>query len=172
MATLSNPPKSPYGLARDQYVHYVPTPMRVVRRMLEMAEIQPGETVYDLGSGDGRIVISAVRNYGARGVAIEIDRERIELARRRAGPLLERIAFRRQNVFKVDLRPADVVMIYLTSLLNYHLLRRLERMKRGARVISHNFELPGMAAYKVARLHCRDAFQHNIYAYRIPLTRE
>jgi SAM-dependent methyltransferase len=151
------------------YVGFVPTPMKIVHRMLELAEIQPGDLVYDLGCGDGRILITAARKYGARGVGIDVDRERLALARRRAGPLAGQIAFRRQNCFKTDLRPADVLLLYLLPKLNFKLLPRIQRMKRGTRIVSHNFELPGIVAHKQARLMCSDSYSHEVFAYRIPL---
>jgi len=156
------------GVPPEDYIGYVPSPMRVVRRMLELAEIQAGETVYDLGCGDGRILISAARKYGARGVGIEIDRDRIGEARRRALPFQDLIVFRRQNVFKVDLRRANVVTLYLLPKLNQRLLPRLCKLKRGVRVVSHSFELPGMAPDKIAHLTCGGR-THNIFAYRTPL---
>jgi SAM-dependent methyltransferase len=162
------PVEDNYG-GPDDYIGWVPTPMRVVHRMLAMAEIKPGETVYDLGCGDGRILIAAARNYGARGVGIDIDRERLADVRRRAGPFLNRIILRRQNVFKVDLRPADVVTIYLLPGLNRRLLPRLQKLKRGARVVSHCFELPGVVAHKVASLKAPNGRQHSVYLYRTPM---
>lgn len=143
--------------------------MRIVHRMLELAEIQEGETVYDLGCGDGRILINAARKYGAHGVGIEIDRERIEDARRRALPFADRIKFRRQNVFEVDLRRADVVTIYLLPTLNKRLLPQLRKMKRGARIVTHCFSLDGIEPYKTAHINLKDSYRRDIFAYRTPL---
>jgi trans-aconitate methyltransferase len=156
-------------VAPEDYVHFVPTPMKVVHRMLQLAKIQPGETIYDLGCGDGRLVITAVRRYGARGVGIDVDRERLERARRRAGPDLDRIVFRRQSVLRTDLRQADVVLMYLVARINFKLIPRLAKLKRGVRIVSHNFELPGIAPAKAARLMCSDAYSHEIFVYRTPL---
>jgi SAM-dependent methyltransferase len=159
------------GLKPGEYIGFVPTPMIVVRRMLEMAEVQAGETVYDLGCGDGRILISASRKYDALGVGIDINRERLIEARLRAGPYTGRIRFLRQNVFQTDLRRADVVMIYLLPSLNAKLMPRLRKLRRGVRVVSHSFELPGVEPYKVARIKAPDGHHHLIYAYRTPLRR-
>jgi trans-aconitate methyltransferase len=156
-------------VAPEDYVHFVPTPMKVVHRMLQLAEIQPGETIYDLGCGDGRLVITAVRRYGARGLGIDVDRQRLEWARRRAGPDLDHIVFRRQSVLRTDLRQADVVLMYLVARINFKLIPRLARLKRGTRIVSHNFELPGMAPDKATRLMCRDGYSHRIFVYRTPL---
>jgi SAM-dependent methyltransferase len=153
----------------DEFIGFVPTPMVAVRRMLEMADIRSGETVYDLGSGDGRILISAARRYGARGVGIDIDPVRIEDGRRRAGPLSGRIEFRRQNIFRTDLRQADVVMLYLLPVLNGKLLPLLRGLKPGVRIVSHCFELPGIAARKTACVKSREGRYHRLFAYRTPL---
>ena len=159
------------GVKASEYIAFVPTPMRVVHRMLEMAEIKAGETVYDLGCGDGRILISAARKYRAHGVGVEIDSERIDHARRQAGEFAGSIKFMRQNIFKTDLRRADVVMIYLLPGLNAKLMPRLRRLRWGVRVVSHNFKLPGTAPYKVARVKAPDGSTHEIFAYRSPLRR-
>jgi len=153
----------------QDYVPFLPTPMRVVHRMLQMAEIQDGETIYDLGCGDGRMVIAAVKKYGARGVGIDVDRARLDLARRRAGPDVARITFRRQNVFKVDLRPADVVTMFLNPGVNFKLIPRFNRLRPGTRIVSHNCEIPGIVSCKTTRLMCRDGYSHEIFLYRVPL---
>jgi SAM-dependent methyltransferase len=153
----------------DEYIGFVPTPMVAVRRMLEMAAIQAGETIYDLGCGDGRILISAVRRYGARGVGIEIDPVRIADARRRAQAFPGRIEFQRRNIFGADLRPADVVMLYLLPGLNGKLLPQLRHLKAGTRIVSHCFELPGIAPQKTACVKSRQGRYHRLFAYRTPL---
>lgn len=159
------------GLKPSEYIGFVPSPMRVVRRMLEMAEIQAGEKVYDLGCGDGRVLISAIRKYNALGVGIDINRNLLQVAKQRAGDDAARIRFLRQNIFKTDLRRADVVMLYLLPKLNAKLMPRLRKLKRGVRVVSHRFELPGVQPYKVARIKLSSGYEHFIYAYRTPLRR-
>ena len=170
MAKPTHPqPDDHCKVAPEDYIHFEPTPMRVVHRMLQMAEIQPGETIYDLGCGDGRLVITAVRRYGARGVGIDVDRKRLEWARRRAGLDLDRIVFRRQSVLRTDLRRADVILMYLVTRINCKLIPRLAKLKRGARIVSHNFELTGMVPDRATRLMCSDGYTHHIFAYRTPL---
>lgn len=108
------------GVTLGDYIGFVPTPMPVVHRMLELAGLRPGETLYDLGCGDGRILIMAARHYNARGRGIDIDPERIEDTRqrvRKAG-LSRRITLRCGNIFRMDLRGADVVTLYLLTSLN------------------------------------------------------
>jgi SAM-dependent methyltransferase len=161
-----------FRIPEKQFVGWVPSPMRVVHRMLELAEIKPGELVYDLGCGDGRTVITAVQNYSARGVGIDVDPARIEQAKKRAGSLLGQVKFRRQNIYRTDLRNADVILVYLLPSLLKKLKPRLRNLKRGARIVSHAFEVPDVAAYKTARLASHNGLSHDIYAYRIPLTKK
>lgn len=129
---------------RTPDVMFVPTPEAVVRRMLELGKVGPGDVVYDLGSGDGRIVISAVRDFGAaRGVGIDIDPTRIEEARENAGKagVGERVEFREEDLFEVDLGEADVVTLYLLQTLNERLRPRLQRLAPGTRIVSHSFSM-------------------------------
>jgi len=144
---------TPGSLARD--VPFVPTPERVVEKMLEVARVGPKDVVYDLGSGDGRIVIAAARTHGARGVGIDIDPERIQEARdnaRKAG-VSERVEFRQEDLFKADFRDATVVTMYLLSAVNLRLRPKLlAELKPGTRIVSHAFNMGDWkpdATYKV-----------------------
>lgn len=129
------------GFARD--VPFVPTPDAVVDRMLEVAKVGPNDVVYDLGSGDGRIVIAAAKK-GARAVGIDIDPERIREARanaRRAG-VGKRVEFRQGDLFKADIQDATVVTLYLLSGVNQRLRPKLlSELKPGTRVVSHAFDM-------------------------------
>jgi cyclopropane fatty-acyl-phospholipid synthase-like methyltransferase len=125
-------------------VPYVPTPPAVVTAMLQLAQVKKGDLVYDLGCGDGRIVIEAAKRYGARGVGIDIDPERIEEARKNAeeAGVSDRVEFRQQDLFEVDLRKANVVTLYLLQSVNMKLRPRLlDQLKPGARVVSHAFDM-------------------------------
>jgi len=132
----------PAALARD--VPYVPTPNPVVDEMLKVAEVGPKDIVYDLGSGDGRIVIAAARKHGARGVGIDIDPERIREARenaRKAG-VQDRVEFRQGDLFKADIGQATVVTLYLLTGVNHKLRPKLlAELKPGTRVVSHSFDM-------------------------------
>jgi 23S rRNA G2445 N2-methylase RlmL len=121
-------------------VRYEPTPMDVVQAMLGLARITDTDVVADLGCGDGRIVIEAVRRHGARGLCVDIDPRRIEEAMRnaRAAGVAERIAFRTQDLFAADLRGVTVVMLFLSPRFNRELRPKLTReLAPGARVVSH-----------------------------------
>jgi SAM-dependent methyltransferase len=125
-------------------VPYVPTPPGVVDAMLTLADVKKGDVVYDLGCGDGRIVIQAAKRYGARGVGIDIDPARIIDARENAkkSGVAELVQFRRQDLFEADLREANVVALYLLPGLNLKLRPRLlEQLRPGTRIVSHAFDM-------------------------------
>jgi len=150
---------------------FVPTPMVVVEKMLEMAAVTKDDILYDLGCGDGRIVVTAARKYGARGVGIDLDPRRIaesqERARREGVASLVR--FFQQDVMKADFSEATVVTLYLLPESNELLRPLLEmQLKPGTRVVSHNYEIPGweekQTGYEVVT--AEDGTQHTIYLYR------
>jgi len=125
-------------------VIYVPTPQAVVDAMLQLAEVKANDVVYDLGSGDGRIVISAAKQYGARGVGIEIDPALVKRATENAAAagVSDRVRFVSQNLFTTDLSEASVVTLYLLQSINERLRPKLVReLKPGARVVSHVFNM-------------------------------
>ena len=132
------------GRVPGQEVRYEPTPMPAVRAMLELAAVGPGDVVYDLGSGDGRIVITAAREFGARGVGIEIHPSLVERARanaREAG-VADRVEFRLGNMHDADLAPATVVTLFLHPGPNMKLRPKLRReLRPGARVVSYVWDM-------------------------------
>jgi SAM-dependent methyltransferase len=139
------------ALARDEAprnldVPYVPTPMNVVDAMLDMAGVTGRDTVYDLGCGDGRIVIRAAQRFGARGVGVDLNPERIVEAKanaRKAGAEVERrVRFTEGNVFDFDFSAATVVTMYLLPSVNLKLRPRLlAELKPGSRIVSHDFDM-------------------------------
>ena len=121
-------------------VRYEPSPPTVVRAMLELAAVGPRDVVYDLGCGDGRIVIEAARRYGARGVCVDIDPQRIAEARANAAAagVSERISFRQQDLLQTEIAGASVVTLFLSLDMNLKLRPRLEReLASGTRIVSH-----------------------------------
>jgi tRNA A58 N-methylase Trm61 len=125
-------------------VIYVPTPPEVVAKMLSMARVGPGDVVYDLGSGDGRIVIAAVRDFGAAaGVGIELDPQRLKEANEnaRSAGVSDRVHFLDQDLFKADLSEATVVTMYLLPTVNARLYPKLRGLKPGTRIVSHNYDI-------------------------------
>lgn len=138
----------PLGAGCDQTpavdARYDPSPLPVVRAMLELAEVHSGDIVYDLGSGDGRIVIMAAREFGAHGVGIEIDPELVATARRnaRAAGVEERVKFIEGDFFEADLRPATVVTLFLLERVNVKLRPKLlAELRPGTRIVSHLWKM-------------------------------
>ena len=130
------------GKTKD--VPYVPTPQAVVDKMLEMAAVTKDDVVYDLGSGDGRIVITAAKKYGVRGVGVDIDPERIKEANANAvqAGVVDRVKFIEQDLFKTDLKEASVVTLYLLPEVNLRLRPKLlSELKPGTRIVSHAFDM-------------------------------
>jgi predicted RNA methylase len=149
---------------------YVPTPIEVVERMLELAEVTREDVVYDLGSGDGRIVIHAATRRGARGVGVEIDPALVALSTRAAlregvGHL---VRFLHQDALTVDLTPATVVTLYLSRDANLALRPALRRQLRaGARVVSHAHDMGDWAPARVERVISRSGHEHTLYLWRV-----
>jgi precorrin-6B methylase 2 len=148
--------------ARRPDTIYLPTPDPVVTAMLGMANVGHGDIVYDLGSGDGRIVIAAVREFGAaHGVGVELDATRVREANenaRRAG-VKDRVEFRQQDLFDTDLRPATVVTLYLGSGMNLKLRPKLlAELAAGARIVSHGFDMGDWPALETRIVDNRPVF--------------
>ncbi len=125
-------------------IHYVPTSGGVTDAMLKLAKVTPSDVVYDLGSGDGRIVIAAAKKFGARGVGVELDPELIKTATknaRKAG-VADKVTFIQADLFKADLSDATVVTLYLSNSINRRIASILQRQLRpGARIVSHRFDM-------------------------------
>ena len=125
-------------------IFYVPTPYEVVEAMLEVADVGPGDVVYDLGSGDGRIVISAARDYGASGVGVEIDPKYVEMAKLNAmeADVMDKVKFIQDDLFEIDFTEATVVTLYLSDDINLRLRPiLLNDLQSGTRIVSHEFSL-------------------------------
>jgi SAM-dependent methyltransferase len=124
-------------------VPYVPTPEPVVEAMIEMAGVKAGDVVYDLGCGDGRVVIAAAKK-GARGVGIDLNPERVSEARENAkrAKVTDKVEFRQGDLFQADVSPATVVTLYLLPSVNRRLRPQLwKQLKVGTRVVSHDFDM-------------------------------
>ena len=131
-------------VSRSPDVHFVPTPHEVVAAMLKVANVRKHDVLYDLGSGDGRIVIAAAKKYGTRGTGIDIDSVRVaegRLGARKAG-VTDKAKFQRADLFQTDLRDATVVTLYLLPTLNVKLRPKLfSELRPGSRVVSHAFDM-------------------------------
>ncbi len=151
---------------------FVPSPSTVVEYMLKLAGLKSGEVLFDMGSGDGRTVIMAAKTFGARGVGIELreDLAKKALASIHEGGLDDRVTIVNDDMFNVNLTAADVVYLYLTTSANEKNKPQLERdLKKGARVVSHDYEVVGWRPEKIENF-CENPQlvypSHTIYLYR------
>jgi SAM-dependent methyltransferase len=148
------------------------TPHEVVAAMLDLAGVTAADTVYDLGSGDGRIVLAAARDRGAKAVGIEIDPALVESSNEalRAAWLADRAEVRRGDIFKQDLTPATVVTMYLQPHVNTRLRPQLDKLRPGTRIVSHQFSMPGARpAKKVEFTSPQDKLDHPLYLWVTPI---
>lgn len=151
----------------------IPTPETIVQKILEAGRVKPGDTVYDIGSGDGRILISAVRDFGAKAVGIEILPDLCEKARKRVKSLGldDRIRIVQGSALRMDLSPADVVTMCLLTGSNERMRPVLEKyLKPGARVVSSDFPIKGWKPLDSIRIR-EGRMQHTIYVYAIGKTK-
>lgn len=151
-------------------VHYEPTSPDVVEVMLRLANVKAGEVVYDLGCGDGRIVIAAVREFGARGVCVDIDPQRIAESQEnaRAAGVADHIRFLNQDLFVTDVSEAAVVMLFLSPALNLKVRPKLLReLKPGARVVSHWHDMGDWKPQKTVRV-TSNGRERSVYLWTIP----
>jgi len=151
-------------------VPYVPTHERIVAAMLEMASVTKDDVLYDLGSGDGRIVIAAARQFGARGVGIDLDPQRIREANdnaREAG-VTDRVQFVLGDIFDADLRPATVVTMYLLQEVNLRMRPKLTReLRPGARIVSHNYDLGDWVPERKQTIEVSGT-SHQVFRWTVP----
>ncbi len=151
---------------------FVPTPHEVVQRMLEAAGVKAGDVVCDLGSGDGRIVIAAARDYGAKAVGYEIDRELVDLSRKAADEagVAERVKIVKQDLFKADLKEFDVITVFLLPKQLKALRPKFDDLKPGTRIVSHQFELPEVKASRILQVEAKEGGgKHPVFLYTTPL---
>ena len=148
---------------------YIPTPQSIVEKMLEAAHVKPGEMVYDLGSGDGRVVITAAQKFGARAVGVELraDLCRIASDRIKALGLDDRVRMIQGSALRVDLSPADVVTMFLLTSSNERMRPKLEAdLKPGARIVSNQFPIKGWKPSGVIKAN-DGKMEHTIYIYEV-----
>ena len=167
---------------REPDVVFVPTPQAVVDKMLEMAEVKKGDVVYDLGCGDGRIVVTAAKKYGVKGIGFDINPERVKesLANVRSNHVEQLVTIKEADIFTLDLSEASVVTLYLLPQLNVRLMPQLAKLKPGSRIVSHDFDMKGAKPVQVHQMSTGDAaeeddFQngeHTIYKWVVPWEKE
>ncbi len=165
---LSLPKVQLEPVQRESLAPYVPTPQAVVDRMLELAEVNSSDVVYDLGCGDGRIVITAAKKYGAQGVGVDIDPERIREAEANAksAGVEKLVSFKLQDAMTVDVSPASVVTLYLLSASNLKLRPILtKQLKPGSRIVSHAFSMGDWQPLKTVTVP-DEAYDRTLYLWK------
>jgi len=160
---------------REPDVIFVPTPHSVVDQMLKLAKVTKKDVVYDLGCGDGRIVIAAAKKYGCKAVGFDIDPKRVKESRenvKKAG-VQHLVTIKQADIFKLDLRGATVITLYLLPSLNVKLIPQLKKLKPGCRIVSHDFDMRGVKPDKVVHVKDKESgFEHTIYLWTTPLKME
>ncbi len=154
---------------RPTLAPYIPTPQDVVDRMLQLAEVTSKDTVYDLGCGDGRVVITAAKKYGARGVGIDIDKDRIDESRRNAhdAGVSSLVRFERGDILEANVSDATVVTLYLVSSSNLKLRPLLtKQLAPGSRIVSHSFGMGDWKPDKVDKFMDGRGDQRVLYLWR------
>jgi len=151
-------------------VPYVPTPQEVVERMLDLAQVKKGDVVYDLGSGDGRIVVTAAKKYGVKAIGFEIDPQRIKESHeniKKAG-VEQLVEIRLQDIRTVDLSGATVLTMYLLPEVNLMIRPNIwKQMKPGSRIVSHDFDMGDWKPLKTENIKDGSSWDHTLYLWHV-----
>jgi len=155
-------------------VHFVPTPHEVVEVMLRLAEVKKDDITYDLGCGDGRIVIAAAKKAGCKATGYDIDPARVKesLENVKKEKVEDLVTIEEKDIFTLDLTKASVITLYLLPSLNVKLIPQLEKMKPGCRIVSHAFDMRGCKPDVVATVACKDGNERKVYLWTTPLNKE
>lgn len=156
--------------SRRPDVPYVPTHEMVVDEMLEMAEVSGDDVLYDLGSGDGRIPITAAKRFGTRGVGVDINPIRIQEANANAeeAKVTDKVEFIEGDLFEMDLSEATVISLYLLPSVNMKLRPKLLELKPGTRIVSHNYDMGDWEPERTKKIRTPDGYEHYVYFWRVP----
>lgn len=171
-ASVSRADDAPAKPRRKPDVGYYPTTQDVVEKMLELVRVTKQDHVFDLGCGDGRFMVTASRKYGCRSTGYEINEELIAKGRAEIRKLkLESLAkIEDQDLFTVDMSPASVAVLFLLPEMNAKLVPQLQKMKPGSRIITHEFDIPGIKPdQELTWISKEDNSEHLLYVYKVPL---
>lgn len=168
---------------RQPDVVFVPTPQEVVDKMLELAEVKKGDIVYDLGCGDGRIVVTAAKKFGVKAYGFDINPERVKesLDNVKTNKVDHLVTIKEADIFELDLSEATVVTLYLLPDLNVKLMPQLRKLKPGSRIVSHDFDMRGAKPLKVEKVTVKrqdgdnsyvHEGEHTIYLWKVPWEEE
>jgi len=159
---------------RERDVIYVPTPYEVVEKMFELADIRPGEVVYDLGCGDARIPCMAAKKFGVKAWGFDIDPERIKDSLRTVDQykVKDLVTIKLQDIFELDLTKADVITLYLLPQLNVKLIPQLDKLKPGCRIVSHDFNMEGVRPKREVTFSPSGGREHRVFLWVTPLEKE
>src|ERR1700722_6775065 len=165
---------SPEKSTRAPDVIYVPTPVEVVDKMFELADIRPGEVVYDLGCGDGRIPVMASKKFGVRSWGFDIDPVRVKesLENVKQNKVKNLVTIKLQDIFELDLSKADVITLYLLPRLNVKLIPQLDKLKPGCRIVSHDFNMEGVRPKREISYTPPGGREHRMFLWVTPLEKE
>jgi SAM-dependent methyltransferase len=158
-------------------IEYVPTPQIVVDKMVEVMNLTKDDVLYDLGCGDGRIVVTAAKKYGVKAIGFDIDPKRVKESRAnvKKNGVEDLVTIELKDIFTIDLSPATVVSLYLLPELNVRLIPQLEKLAAGSRIVSHDFDMVGVEPEKMWTImapHFRwphKEREHVIYLWKTPL---
>jgi outer membrane protein assembly factor BamB len=154
---------------------FVPTPHDVVNQMLDLAKVTKDDVVYDLGSGDGRIVITAANRFGCKAIGVEIDKDLVKTSREKAmkAGVEKLVTFDQADLFNADFSKATVVALYLLPTMNEKLIPKLNKLKAGSRIVAHCFPIPGIMPDRTVEITSdEDDVKRNIFLYSVPLKSE
>ncbi|KPK75582.1 MAG: hypothetical protein AMJ79_10905 [Phycisphaerae bacterium SM23_30] len=171
-APKTEPAEEELKYIREPDVVFVPTPQEMVDKMLELAQVKKSDLVYDLGCGDGRIVVTAAKKYGCRAIGYDINPDRIRESREnvKKNNLGHLVTIEQKDIFTLDLSQANVITLYLLPSLNVKLIPQLQKLKPGARIVSYDFDMKGVEPDKVVPVTSTSGYStHSIYLWTAPL---
>jgi precorrin-6B methylase 2 len=160
---------------KEPDVVYVPTPHDVVLKMLAIAHVEKKDLLYDLGCGDGRIMVMAAKKFGCRAIGFDVDPQRVRETRQNIekNKVQRLVEVRQEDVFKLDLSPASVVTMYLLPALNVRLIPQLGKLKPGSRIVTHDFDIEGYRPDRAIEITSNeDNVEHRVYLFTTPLKKE